>query len=540
MANNNYKSETVYQPVMGGSVGKQFVSSLTGFMGGESITTDSHELPNAVFHHMVDQSSTAISITDQKANIIYANEAFAEVTGYDRDEVLGKNESVLSDKHTPRSVYEALWGTLKRGKSWCGLLVNRRKDGTRYLAEVTITPIKSEHGEVTNYLGIHRDVSEFHQLQRTVMNQKALIESVIDAVPMAIVLLDKDNKVILDNHAYKTLQSSFKNKEPAEIFSIALNEKMGEKFTKFKQQKASFENEEIVIDQGGDRDTRWFSCSGSWVEVKDESVVGFFESEHKKYLLMIAMETTSLKRQQEELRRIAMRELIVEEEWVQAMRETLAGAIYQFQKPVNLIAAATGILERRVDQKENNTALINVLQQALSSGKTSLTTLRNSMPERKESSRSPVNLNQVIRDVLSISTERLISEGVIVDWKPALILPRFIGSEPQLQSVMKHLIDNAIEAMSSNRGSRDLAITTDSDDAYIYVTISDNGPGIPEDMRSRIFEPFYTTKPGKKHAGMGLSSVQEIINEHAGNMSILPGSDSGCSIRLSFPQVKVD
>lgn len=516
---------------------KRMYSSLESFMNGESVLrTNASILPSALFHHVVDQSTTAISITDTKANILYANPAFSEVTGYSIEEVIGKNESMLSDKNTPRSVYTALWATLKRCKTWCGLLVNRRKDGTRYLAEVTITPIKDDNGSVVNYLGIHKDISEFHTLQQQVLNQKALIESVVDAAPVMVVLLDQNDKVILDNHAYKKLHSSFKGLEPADILRTALKEKMGDRYDEFRRQHTAFENEEITIDQGGEHETRWFSCSGVWIETKDESVVGFFNSDKNTYLLLIAVETTSMKRQQEELRRTAMRELIIEEEWGQAMRETLAGAIYQFQKPVNLIAAASGILERRKDENHEHTALINVLNQALTSGQGALKTLRETMPPRPDDLKAPVNLNQVIRDVLSISTERLISEGVVVDWKPALVLPTLIGCEQRLQSVFKQLIDNAIEAMSSfNPSTRELMISTTADDDYITAKISDTGPGIPEELRVKVFEPFFTTKHGKKGAGMGLSSVQEIINDHAGSLIIEPDVQEGCSIRLLFP-----
>lgn len=513
------------------------IPSFESFLkGGNPIRAASSILPSALFHHVVDQSSTAISITDTHANILYANPAFSEMTGYAIDEVIGKNESMLSDKNTPRSVYQALWATLKRGNSWCGLLVNRRKDGTQYLAEVTISPITDDDGNLSHYLGIHRDISELHKLQKKVMNQKALIETVVDAAPVMVVLLDQNDKVILDNHAYKKLHSSFQGKEPTDILITALREKMGKKYDDFRKNHTAFENQEISIDQGGKHESRWFSCSGVWVEEKDESIIGFFSSDKQNYLLLTAIETTSMKRQQEELRRTAMRELIIEEEWGQTMRETMAGAIYQFQKPVNLIAAATGILGRRKDDKNENTALKNVLNQALSSGQEALKTIRESMPSKPDDRRTPLNLNQVIRDVLSISTGRLISQGVVVDWKPAMVLPALLGSEKRLQGVFKQLIDNAIEAMSKHRhSSRELTITTFADDQFVYVTIKDTGPGIPEELRVKVFEPFFTTNPGKKGAGMGLSSVQEVINDHAGSLIIDPAFQDGCCIRIILP-----
>ena len=66
------------------------------------------------------------------------------------------NESILSYKTTPRSVYETLWKSLHDKKTWNGTLVNRRKDGSRYIAELTITPILDSKGETAYCLGMHR------------------------------------------------------------------------------------------------------------------------------------------------------------------------------------------------------------------------------------------------------------------------------------------------------------------------------------------------------------------------------------------------
>ena len=69
-------------------------------------------LADEVFFQAVEHCPVAISITDLKANILYANRAFTQVTGYGKDEVIGKNESILSNHTTPRLVYQALWGRL--------------------------------------------------------------------------------------------------------------------------------------------------------------------------------------------------------------------------------------------------------------------------------------------------------------------------------------------------------------------------------------------------------------------------------------------
>ena len=132
------------------------------------VNLEAGKLENSVFLQAVENAPVAISITDLHANILYTNAAFCDVTGYGLDEVIGNNESLLSNKATPRLVYQALWGRLWQKKSWSGLLVNRRKDGSCYLAELTVAPVLNEAGEVIHYLGMHRDVSDVYFLEQSV------------------------------------------------------------------------------------------------------------------------------------------------------------------------------------------------------------------------------------------------------------------------------------------------------------------------------------------------------------------------------------
>ena len=129
-----------------------------------------------VFQHTVDQADIAISITDVGGNILYVNPAFVRVTGYAADELAGRNQSMLSNKTTPPEVYKSLWQHISRGEAWSGRLVNRRKDGSKYLAELDISPVVDAGGGIVNYLGMHRDVTAMHRLECEVKNQKALIE----------------------------------------------------------------------------------------------------------------------------------------------------------------------------------------------------------------------------------------------------------------------------------------------------------------------------------------------------------------------------
>ena len=495
------------------------------------------DLPLALFHKVVEQSAVAISITDQKAFIQYANPAFSRVTGYNMEEVIGKNEAILSDKTTPPIVYKTLWGRLMQQKPWSGVLVNRRKDGHRYLAELTIAPVVDENGQTVHYLGMHRDVTEMHRLQQDAKNQKALTESVIDSASVIIALVDEAGHVVLDNQAYKTLAEDLSGLEPATEILQALTQSMGESFRQARLQGVGFTHQEVSFFSPGGKDPRWFSCSGTWFREHDSSADNFFESRNDLYMLLVASEITQLKKQQEEIRMNALRALLVEEELVQSTRETLAGAIYQLQGPLNLFVAAKGMLDRR-GNNEDIGALHSALAQAVDAGNEALQTLQNCMPKETDEAVVPVNINQILREVLGITTERLLAAGVVVDWRPAQVLPNLLGRERRLGAMFKQLVENALDAMDE-RGheKRELRIiTAQPAPDRISIVIEDTGPGIPEEIRFKVFQPFFTTKGTVgKRAGIGLTMVQEVVNQHAGTITLETANDGGCRVHIQFP-----
>lgn len=493
-------------------------------------------LPPQVFFETVEQSAIAISITDAQARVVYANRAFESVTGYAPAEMVGRNQSMLSFKTTPRSVYDAMWRTLQARQTWSGRLVNRRKDGTRYLAELSISPILDAQGEIAYYLGMHRDITAVQRLERQVQNQKTLIENVVDLAPVAFALLDERERVVLDNHEYKKLIGDLGMGEPAAHILAALRAAMGEAYDQARASERGFSNQEIRCDRSGGRVPRWFSCSGSWFEDEDTGADAFFEPHHRRYMLLVINEISLLKRQQEEQRLNALRAVLAEGELTQSLREAIAGAIYQLQGPINLIEAAANMLGRRGVQHDA-LALVGVLREAVAAGNRAIETLRGSMPEEPAEAEVPVNVNELLHEVLVLLTDRLLAAGVTVEWKPAPVLQPVPGRPTQLRNVFKQLIENAIEAMNELRGGqRELRILTHPEADGVGVYMEDTGPGIPETLRRRVFEPFFTTKRATGgSAGMGLAIAQEIVSRHQGLIEIDPNYGEGCRMHLRFP-----
>lgn len=494
-------------------------------------------LPPHLFRQAVEQAALAISITDARANILYANAAFSRITGYAQNEIAGHNESILSYRVTPKLVYETLWAQIQRQRPWNGLLVNKRKDGSRYLADVTITPVVNEQGATTHYLGMQRDVTEVHRLERQVQNQKTLIESVVDSAQVAIVLLDENEHVLLDNQEYKKLIGDL-GKEPALVLLAAMREQLGVGFEQARQQHRNMAAREICIEHP-QRPTRWFSCSMSWFEEHDSGADAFYEPLRRHYLLLTIQDISELKRQQEALRINGLQALLAEQERIQGLRETLTGAIFQLEGPLNMLSAAAHMLERRLSSQATTADNIpaSALGEAIQKSREALETLRACIPDAGQEALQQVNINEVLADVLKLATGSLLSAGIVVEWQPSAQPALMSGNLAQLSNLFKQLVSNGIEAVNELRGGRrELHIVCTAHPDHIEIFVEDSGRGIPEELRYKVFQPFFTTKgASKKHLGLGLAMSQEIVARHRGIIDIDPDFHGGCRVRVQLP-----
>ncbi|RJP32964.1 MAG: PAS domain S-box protein [Candidatus Omnitrophota bacterium] len=114
----------------------------------------------------IDQCAEIIMITDSNGTIQYVNPAFTAISGYETNEVIGKNPRFLKSGFQNQSLYRELWRTIQTGKVWKGHLINRRKDGSYYEEESTISPVVDDTGAIINYVSVKRDVTKELELER--------------------------------------------------------------------------------------------------------------------------------------------------------------------------------------------------------------------------------------------------------------------------------------------------------------------------------------------------------------------------------------
>ncbi len=145
------------------------ISITRDISGRKAAEADLHRLKVAI-----EQAGEVIVITDTQGDILYANPAFTRVTGYGVDEVLGHNPRLLKSGEHDDLYYDEMWSTISGGRTWSGRIVNRKKDGTLYTEEATISPVFDHRGSIVNFVAIKRDITAQHKLEAQYLQEQKI------------------------------------------------------------------------------------------------------------------------------------------------------------------------------------------------------------------------------------------------------------------------------------------------------------------------------------------------------------------------------
>jgi len=182
------------------------------------VTQRTRELSDALKHldlqaAALKAAANAIVITDLHGTIVWVNHAFTTMTGYSQEEALGKNPRLLKSGAQPESYYAELWSTISSGKLWKGEIVNRRKDGTIYTEEMTITPVSQDGGAAsTHFIAIKQDIT-----------QRKTAEKQIQFLAYYDALTGLPNRTLLQDRLSKALASARRQKDKVALLFFDLD-----------------------------------------------------------------------------------------------------------------------------------------------------------------------------------------------------------------------------------------------------------------------------------------------------------------------------
>lgn len=161
---------------------------------------------------------------------------------------------------------------------------------------------------------------------------------------------------------------------------------------------------------------------------------------------------------------------------------------------------------------------------------------RENKPERTR-----VNLNEIVERTLALRSYELRIENIVIECDLAPNLPETMADPHQLQQVVLNLVANAEQALLEDRGQGHVWIRTHRIGGNrISLEVSDDGPGVPNDVGSRIFDPFFTTKPSDVGTGLGLSIVYGIVHQHGGEVTFENQPNAGARFVVELPLIAVE
>lgn len=221
-----------------------------------------------------------------------------------------------------------------------------------------------------------------------------------------------------------------------------------------------------------------------------------------------------------------------------AMLGELSGSLaHELNQPLAAILsnaqAAQRFLARDPPELERVTEILADIVKSDKRAGAVITRLR-SMLRKEEAQHQPVDMNEVVQEVLALMRSDLLNRQVNVRTELAPRLPAVAGDRVQLQQVLLNLLINGCDAMAASNGARDIVVRSEAEPGRkVKVSVADTGTGIrPEDLE-RIFEPFVTTKA--QGMGLGLAICRSIVRAHNGRLWASNNPDGGASVSIELP-----
>lgn len=461
-------------------------------------------------------AANGVLITDRSGTILWVNAAFSALTGYSAAEVVGQNPRVLKSGSHPLSFYEQLWQTILAGRVWRGELVNRRKDGTLYNEEMTITPVPDAQNRVTHFVAIKQDITKRKQTEERIREQAVLLE----IAPQAIVVRDLDDKIVFWNRGaeetFGLTAASVVGQTAREVLPFA---DPAELHAALEIVRATgFWRGEMAMNIGGQR--HLLDCH--WTLIHDEHGA-------PKSILCVDTDVTEKQR---------IDEYLSQSQRLDSIGTLVSGIAHDFNNILMPILGLSDILltmPNALDNKEEaRDALVNI-NAAARDAREIVRRLREFYRPNETSSLIPVEVQRIVVDALLLTQPRwktqAEAEGRHIEVRTNVRgNPTLLGNESQIREAMTNLILNAVDAMPAGGV---LSIEGYARDGFIFIEVCDTGIGMTEEVQRRCLEPFFTTK-GASGSGLGLSMCHGIVQRHMGSLHIQ--SEPGRTvIRLRFP-----
>ena len=483
----------------------------------------------------VEQSPASVIITDLQGQVQYVNPKFCQVTGYSEQDVIGKNPGILKSGEFPQEDYQKMWEVLGKGEQWRGEFHNRRKDGTLFWELASISPIRDQYGEITHYVAVKEDITEFKATLESLRHSEARLTTIMDNVAEAILAVSMDGIIESANPGVERIfgfgREALIGCGCERLFSTPATAACDEHIKKLlhchAEQNGYLQRESL----GQRQDGSLFPMELTVNSVQTGGTIQF---------IVTIRDISERKKNEEEFAKA--RQMSFHQEKMASIGTLAAGILHEINNPT---AAISGILEVLIDINDNDNDNDNANSE--------ITGYLEMMQEQIE------RINGITREVSEFSSPHM-DEVQLLDLNHLIAkcvnLMRFDqrmgnirlrlqldrelsaiqGSSEQLSQVIINLLLNAADALENQTDSTaEVVISTQLHHNQVQVHISDNGIGMDEKTKAQVFDAFFTTKPVGKGTGLGLSLCYSLIAKHNGHIEIASAVGKGSTFSIFLP-----
>ena len=501
------------------------------------------EAQNRRLSTLVEQNPSAIVITDLDGTIEYVNPAFLEISGYEYDEIIGKNPRLIKSSQTPKHVFKDLWETITAGKVWSDRLCNRRKDGSLFYEQVVISPVRDAKGKIINFVSVKLDISKMVTLEEEQRRTHLSMKAIVDNLPLGVALVSKQKKIIdLNQEASRILGYP----DPEEARKHFIGAECRKVFC-----DADF-NQCPIWD--GSVDGVHFAEKTISLQKDVFILKSVIEINYggEDVLMEVFLDITDRKNQEHLLKEEMKRSTQLMEEARtanQVKSDFLANMSHEIRTPLNSILGMNQLLMRTT----LNDVQKKYIHQMHSASKLLLSIINDILDFSKieagkiEMEQIDVDLHSFFSELKSIMDPQVDGKGVELKFTLSPELPRVVKTDPlRLNQILLNLLGNAVKF--THEGTVELVVfctessTKKGGTHKIRFEVRDTGIGIRPEHQKSLFQPFYQTDMSttRKYGGTGLGLVisNRLANMLGGALQIesTPGEGSLFFLELELPE----
>ncbi len=226
---------------------------------------------------------------------------------------------------------------------------------------------------------------------------------------------------------------------------------------------------------------------------------------------------------------------LLQKEKFASMGQMMAGAAHELNNPLTAILGVSDLLRERATDDSTRRQVEIILQQARRAAAIVQDLLVLAVPSGQK--RGRVKVDEIIRKVIESHQKSLQQRNIVADVVITGNLPEVEGDPRLLTQVFANILENAEQAISSVREKGVIRISLSQAGNNLLVVFADDGPGIPQEMIDKIYDPFFTTKRPGGGSGLGLTICLGVIKDHGGRIEVQTSEGAGTTFRIFLPAI---